>query len=319
MVTTGDPGFDDRPATATASGAAADAAAAFGSAGRARPREPKPRWYRRVAPAVLQLDCGGARHTVRWHRGRLVLLDHDVAAEIGLMALGGERPACLALLERWRVTLGTTGGAPGASHRPTVMRSARTPLVSAMSAGQDLRSFGAELGRVVELSWLVRAERRWADPDLAAHDRQRLVDTFLERLRGSFVASLAPSAAVRGRQQLALHARPLPSGEEASAEVTIGVTRIEAELHLPLSWVLDVAGRGLDEVPGRMVLAVIDTDPQRALLGVSGIVWDATGPGQVAARLERWWMQRGEGGWSVTEHERPVRRGSSLWWSTSRR
>ena len=313
MVTTGEPGFDDLAAIAAA------AAAAFGPAGRSRPREPKPRWYRRVAPAVLQLDCGGARHTVRWHRGCLVLLDHDVAAETGLMALGAERPACLALLQRWRATLGTTAGPPGASRRPAAVRPGGAPLRSAMAAGQDLRSFGAELGRVVELSWLVRAERRWADPDLAEHDRQRLVDTFLARLRGSFAASLAPSAAVRGRQQLALHARPLPSGEEASAEVTIGAARIEAELQLPLSWVLDVAGRGLDEVPGRMVLAVVDNDPQRALLGVSGIVWDVTGPAQVAARLERWWMQRDEAGWAVAEHDRAVRRGSSLWWSTSRR
>jgi len=165
----------------------------------------------------------------------------------------------------------------------------------------------------------VRAERRWADPDLPAGDRQRLDDAFLTRLRGAFAASLAPSAPVRGRQQLALHARPLPSGEEASAEVTIGAGRIEADLALPLSWVIDVAGRGLDDVPGRMVLAVVDTEADRARLGVAGMVWEVPSAGQVAVRLERWWMQRDGDRWVVVEGDRPVRRGASLWWSTSRR
>ncbi len=307
----------DVPAAEDLTPTAAAAAALFG--GQSRPPEPRPRWYRQLPPAVVQLDCGGSRHTVRWHRGRLVLLDHDVAAESGLIALGAQRPACLAFHERWRAAFRDTAGPPGLSRRPAPSRPGGSPLRSALGAGHDLRSFGSDLAKVVELAWLVRAERRWADPELAVGDRQRLVDTFLTRLRGAFAASLAPSAGMRGRQQLALHARPLPSGEEASAEVTISVSRIEAELQLPLSWVLDVAGRGLDDLPGRLVLAVVDSDHRRAALGVSGIVWDVTGPGQVAARLDRWWMQRSGDGWAVIDSEQAVRRGGSLWWSTTRR
>lgn len=288
----------------------------------ARPREPSARWYRQIPPATLTLDCGGARHTIRWRKGRLVLLDHDVAAETAMMALGAERAACLTFLERWRGAFAAGGGAPGPARsvpRQGGGASRRTTaggLRSATAAGGDLRTFGAELARVIELGRLVRAERRWADPDLPAHDRQRLVDAFLAGLRGAFSASLQPSAGVRGRQQLALHARPLPSGEESSAELTTTAGRIELEVQLPLGWVIEVGGRGLDAVDGRMVLAAVDADPQAAAVGVVGIVWDVHGPQRVGARLERWWMRRDEHGWAVVAGRRPVSRQRSLWWST---
>lgn len=295
-----------------------------------RPAPPRRRWYRSVSPAVLQLDCGGARHTVRWRKGRLALLDHDIGAEVAMMALGSEKPACLTLLDRWRAALQAGAGPNGAVGRPGRSVASRASgsaggsgLRSAVAAGGDLRSFGAELARVIELSRLVRAERRWSDPELAASDRQRLVDALVGGLRTATAASLAPSAPQRGRQQIVLHARPLPSGEEAAAEVTIGASRIELDLQLPLSWVLEVAGRGLGALDGRLVLGVIDALPERGLVGVVGIVWEVEGTGRAAgvgARLERWWTRRGEQGWEpVDDASRPVHPARSLWWSTSRR
>ncbi|MGD9751531.1 MAG: hypothetical protein AB7W59_11110 [Acidimicrobiia bacterium] len=292
-----------------------------------RPAPPRRRWYRAVPPATLQLDCGGARHTVRWKRGRLVLLDHDVGAEAALMALGSDKPACLTLLERWRTMLNGTAGAPGRAAARSVGSvaggRAGGRVRSAAAAGSDLRSFGADLARVIELSRLVRAERRWADPDLPAADRQRLVDALVGGLRTATAASLRPSAARRGRQQVVVHARPLPSGEEAAAEVTIGPARIEIDLQLPLSWVVEVAGRGLGEQPDRIVLAVIDQLPAEALAGVVGIVWEVDDRGSVAARLERWWTRPAVAdgqGWDVVDDApRPVHPARSLWWSTSRR
>lgn len=309
---------DTDPDVPSTAGLAASAEA-LSAQGRRRPREPRPRWYRQQPAALVRLDCGGERHTVRWHKGRLVLLDHDVAAETVLMALGAERPACLTFYDRWKAIF-AGGGAPGPSRAPRPSRGpAAAPLRTAVSAGRDLRSFGADLSRVVELAQLVRAERRWADPDLPASDRQRLVDTYLAQLRTAFAASLQPSSRQRGRQQLALHARPLPSGEEAAAEVITGPGRIEVDLQLPLSWVIEVGGRGLGDIPGRMVLAVVDADHERSLLGVSGIVWQVQGPGRVVAQLERWWTTRTEAGWELVDGARPVRRGASLWWSTSQR
>lgn len=282
-----------------------------------RPPQPRRRWYRRVTPARLQIDCSGGRHTVLWKRGCLVLLDHDVAAETALQALGADRPACLALLERWRTTLRPVGPA-GVARTPRVAPARPAGgLRSPIAAGADLRSFGAELGRVIELAQLVRAERRWADPSLPASDRSRLLGRFLGDLRDATAASLRSSGRVRGRQQIAVQAHPLPSGEQGGVEVTTSAGRIALELHLPLSWVVEVSGRALTDVDGRIVLGVVDEDAHGGLLGVIGLVWDVQGPGRVGARMDRWWMSRVGGTWHLTDGERPVRVTRSLWCSTT--
>ncbi|MFN0027698.1 MAG: hypothetical protein ACKV2O_11060 [Acidimicrobiales bacterium] len=272
-----------------------------------------------MAPARLQIDCSGGRHTVLWKRGCLVLVDHDVAAETALQALGADRPACLALLERWRTTLLPVGPA-GVARTPKVAPArASGNLRSPMAAGADLRSFGAELGRVIELAQLVRAERRWADPALPAADRSRLLGRFLGDLRDATAASLQSSSRARGRQQIAVQAHPLPSGEAGGVEVTTSAARIELELHLPLSWVVEVSGRGLTSVDGLIVLGVVDEDLDGALVGVIGLVWEVHGPGRVGAKMDRWWMTRTEGTWQTVASERPVRATRSLWCSTSQR
>ncbi len=292
--------------------------------GLARPPRPARRWYRNVAPAVLRIDCGGARHTIRWRKGRLVLLDHDVAAERTMMALGSDRPACLTVLERWRSTLGppaagSAAAAIGIAAPTPVARSGRAGT-RGRTAGGDLRSFGADLGRIIELSQLVRAERRWSDPDLAANDRTRLVDALVSGLTRATAASLRPSALQRGRQQLAVRVRPVPSGEESAVEIELSAARIALDLQLPLSWVVEVAGAGLDELDDRLVLAVIDREPSLGRVGVLGVLWQVEGPGRVQALLERWWMGHGPDGWTVAhDAPRPVHPSRSLWWSTSRR
>jgi len=286
-------------------------------AGRSRPRDPLPQWYRRRPTAELQLDCSGGRHTVRWHRGRLVLLDHDLAAEVAMVALGADRPACVTLFERWRALFGRPTGRPGPSLTLPTKAMAGTQL-SLAGLSDDLRSFGPGLSRVAESALLVRAERRWADPDLPARDRQRLVDAFGVDLKAAFAASLRPSAQRRGRQTLKLDAQPLPSGEQIEAEATFGPNRITLVLRLPLAWVVEVAGRGLAQIDGRLVLAVADVDDRHDLVGVSGIVWQVDGPGRVGAGLQRWWMRKGPDGWVIAEGHRPVRPGPPIWWTSTR-
>ncbi|HEY3239943.1 MAG TPA: hypothetical protein VGL92_10295, partial [Acidimicrobiia bacterium] len=83
------------------------------------------RWYSGLAPCVIEVDCGGARHTLRWRKGRVVLEDHDVAAERALAALGGEPCVCLELLAAWR--LGIT--------RPGTLRWLQAPAVPASAEG----------------------------------------------------------------------------------------------------------------------------------------------------------------------------------------
>ncbi len=56
-------------------------------------------WARRVDAVTGIVDCDGAAHRVRWHRGQLVLCDHDVVAERALVAVGGTPPLCLEVLD----------------------------------------------------------------------------------------------------------------------------------------------------------------------------------------------------------------------------
>ena len=62
-----------------------------------------PRWCDPIAPVTVAVTCSGTTHHVTWRRGKLVLEDHDLAAELALLALDGHaRPACVQLLEHWR-------------------------------------------------------------------------------------------------------------------------------------------------------------------------------------------------------------------------
>jgi hypothetical protein len=169
----------------------------------------------------------------------------------------------------------------------------------------------------VESALLVRAERRWADPDLPAGDRQRLVTAFRHELEAAFSASLASTVQQGGRLRHKLVSHPLTSGGETAAKATFGRTGVVLDLCLPLSWVVEVAGRGLVGVDGRLVLALADVDDRHDLVGVKGIVWEDAGRGRVVGGLQRWWMRRDPDGWVIVEGDRPVRPGPSIWWTSS--
>lgn len=59
-------------------------------------------WYLSLPPAGTAVPCGNGSHTVRWEAGRLSLPWHpDAEAELVLGALGGDKPACMTLFEKW--------------------------------------------------------------------------------------------------------------------------------------------------------------------------------------------------------------------------
>jgi hypothetical protein len=72
-----------------------------------------------MPPVEIPVDCAGEQHRLRWEAGELRALDHDDAdGERALAALGGERNACIELLDAWarhrddlRVLVLTTRGA----------------------------------------------------------------------------------------------------------------------------------------------------------------------------------------------------------------
>lgn len=63
---------------------------------------PRAPWWDGLAPAQMSLDCGGTEHLLRWAEGQLTAIEHpDANRERALVALGGERVACLDLLDAW--------------------------------------------------------------------------------------------------------------------------------------------------------------------------------------------------------------------------
>ena len=61
----------------------------------------KPRWYDALPAVTATVDCGGEKHRVTWRRGKVVLEAHDLSAERGMVAFGGELCACMRVLEVW--------------------------------------------------------------------------------------------------------------------------------------------------------------------------------------------------------------------------
>ncbi len=61
-----------------------------------------PPWWALLPPAQAQVACGDGSHRLRWDQGRLTAVDHpDAEGELVLAALGGDRSACLDLVEAW--------------------------------------------------------------------------------------------------------------------------------------------------------------------------------------------------------------------------
>jgi hypothetical protein len=50
----------------------------------------------------VAIPCGAGVHRVLFRRGNLVLVDHDVAAEATVAALGGTPPPCFDVFRSWR-------------------------------------------------------------------------------------------------------------------------------------------------------------------------------------------------------------------------
>lgn len=269
-------------------------------------RRPAMRWYRHRPAEVAAVECGGGTHHVRWHRGALVLVDHDVGAERALTALGGDEPACLGVLAAWRDAC--------AGPRPA-----------------DRSDLPLPLRRAATLARLVRTERRWADPALSDGDRRVALDRLVSRFRDAVAVSLAPSRRRRGMQRIEVAVVPAPSGARIGVEVVTAPDRIKLRVELPLSWVVAVAGRGLSSVGEHVVLDVVDVDHRGGrpvgLLGCVALRWEVPRPRQVVPVLSRVWLAPvegvgGDGGstevaWEIVEGRRPVRVVHEPWWSVS--
>ena len=113
------------------------------------------KWYDSLPAADAQVPCGSGAHTVRWESGQLTLPAHpDAEAELVLAALGGDKPACVAVAENWArhtADLGVLATGPRCvADRVNVNRDEieqqRAGLPSRLISGTPVMRFGASSG-----------------------------------------------------------------------------------------------------------------------------------------------------------------------------
>jgi hypothetical protein len=235
-------------------------------------------WWDGLPAAEIRVECGGEQHRVRWEAGELLALDHeDADAERTLAALGGQRCACVDVLDAWarhagdlRVLvlasrgpgdvlaredwpafggtpasrgggMGWTGYAPRtvlqAMHRMHVDPQPDDDLIALLGLGGGLPD---RLAATVAAAWAQRLEQN--DEAVAGAFPQ-----LHAALYGRATAAL--QTWLREAVELDLHVAG-PGGEPSLSRSD---GRIRAEL--PFAWLVEVWARDLSVVFGRFCLA----------------------------------------------------------------
>lgn len=199
------------------------------------------------AAGSIEIRCDGGLHAARVEQGRLVLDDHDVEAELALLALGASLPPCLVYLAVWRQSLLDPAFLLAWSDDvdDDGLRTAREdwegnyweswPLEP--PAGRVL--FGPRLQRALALA----SARRAADEADAGrfeswHALQRATQT---RARGAFVRSLS-SVEAHPRPDALVPVRILIDPLAARGRITGRLARLGSgvQLVLPFDWLWTV-------------------------------------------------------------------------------
>ena len=137
----------------------------------------------------VEVACGGERHRVLLRRGKVVLVDHSIAAEAAAVALGAPSPACFDVYrswrsrEQWEIALQPRGpGFHQLYRRPPLPKPLHDPLERGIARGWERRSARGEgLAAYV----LHRAVRAKAEPALSTtfeHAVRRLGGGPIKRL-----------------------------------------------------------------------------------------------------------------------------------------
>lgn len=129
-------------------------------------------WARRASGVDVAVECDGITHRVRYRRGSIVVVDHDVAGERSLQALGGDEPACLAVLRAWRHTNFDTVTTPEAvrlrirSHGRVPAWVVSLPATLDAARRQTLLMTAERTGVAASGGYLLRETQRLALPPL---------------------------------------------------------------------------------------------------------------------------------------------------------
>ena len=292
-------------------------------------------WEQLAKPRTVDVPCGDEEHTIRWERGCLRRIDHDLEAEAAASALGADPPWCLDLVEAWPwadlevemldILSGWGGGGPARLTRREI-RNRMREAKAGFSGG------GKQLG-LTKLTPDVRAamQERVLDRLREAY-RMVLLQDLPPLLKAILAAKLAADCDERWRtdegfrkvygrrieSMVSLQATPLLHaslegvGRRVGPRTTISCwlclpgegpsisawevnTGAGAAVTLPLHWLPRVWARGIALVDGCFVLDVLRDDGDR--VEALGMRWEfaARTARPVVGRVN---LTREDGSWS---------------------
>jgi hypothetical protein len=265
-------------------------------------------WYDGVPPSAALVRCGGEDHRLTWQRGRLVVEDHDVPAELALVGLGGASCACLDLFLVCRegfdvddlFLLWTEQAEPSVGASQALERWARRAGVR--RGGLDVASRRADERRASLLASLpVEFRRRLAlgifrsvarEPD----DRPSASHPSFAPVFGSLVTSAVRASLGRELVGGALDVRwsLSPTGGSSGVDGRRGERGGWIGFRLSPGWVPEVWAWGLAVVDGHLVADVVDRRSRR-LVEADLVSWDRAGRPQLSRRSVR----RTASGWHL--------------------
>jgi hypothetical protein len=277
-------------------------------------------WWLGLEPADAEIQCEGARHRLRWAGGALHADDHlDIEAERALAALGGDAPPCLDLIRLWQQYAAD----------PQLLTLARRPGEPPIGLADPITPYSAALATA---KWPAAMRQQLEDRFRRRIDLERLLalpGPMVDRLTLSAFADAADEwddDAFRAEHGLragaALHARAAPALRRFGGRLARGIagvtvapalpgagpavvarldsgTALTIHAELPISWLVDVWGRGISEPAGRLVLGVRDADEFGREFTVDLAVWEpasynvwelAAVPGRVVTDEDGRWV-----------------------------
>lgn len=233
-------------------------------------------WTSGYRTVTVPVPCVGGLHTITWRAGSLVVADHDVPGEIGLAAIGGEPPPCIAVFLAWRKL--HRGFDPGVIHDLDQTLASSTsgalPGLSRVPAPVS-HALPDSLHNLTVLAALVRAQRRWTSPDLADLDRQYVQGALSARVRESIDESLLATRAYRPHLQVLVEC-VATGGEPVSVRFDQAHQHGRLDLRVPPGWLVTVWAHGMAVIDGHMILeAAVGRGAGRAQ--VTALGWELEG------------------------------------------